>query len=156
MSACDDVEDCLRDGRSVDLARKVPVQKSAVASRVCTDQLWNLSHELGLAMTWESSFLPQNLAVRTRGPLQYKMASRRCVRPLWSAANAVRHQQCPKSATKAFTTSAVRGKEVAGADRDEMPNMRKAPREHVGKLTAPIVNPAGTLNQSLWETLMEA
>ncbi|KAK5163880.1 putative NADH-ubiquinone oxidoreductase 30.4 kDa subunit, mitochondrial [Saxophila tyrrhenica] len=70
------------------------------------------------------------------------MAGRQSLtRPLRSAATIARSQTAPSNATRAFTSTALRGKEIAGQHPD-LPNLRHAQRGAQGRLHVPIVNPA--------------
>ncbi|KAK4506595.1 hypothetical protein PRZ48_000327 [Zasmidium cellare] len=68
------------------------------------------------------------------------MASRSVARPMRAAIAAAKQTQ-PSNAVRAFATTATRAKELAG-DAKDLPNLRHAQRGPVGKLYAPIVNPA--------------
>lgn len=73
------------------------------------------------------------------------MASRSSVaRPLRAAVAAAKQSAQPSHAVRAFATTAGRAKELAG-DAKDLPNMRHAQRTAMGKLSAPIINPAGEI-----------
>lgn len=78
------------------------------------------------------------------------MASRSSLaRPMRAAVAAAKSSAQPSNAVRAFATTAGRAKELAG-DAKDLPNMRHAQRGPMGKLNAPIVNPAGeTLTEPL-------
>ena len=74
------------------------------------------------------------------------MVSQRLLsRPIRLATKAVRNGQSSAQASRAFATSTCRRKELA-VDTSGMPDMRHAPRGTIGKLEAPIVNPAGMID----------
>lgn len=59
-----------------------------------------------------------------------------------------RSGQIASNATRAFATSSCCRKELA-VDTSTIPNMRHAQRDTIGKLEAPIVNPAGRIRGSI-------
>ncbi|KAF2719208.1 hypothetical protein K431DRAFT_229117 [Polychaeton citri CBS 116435] len=69
------------------------------------------------------------------------MAARRITQPLRAVAEAAVRTARPNVAARAFTTSAIRGKELAG-DISDLPNLRHAQRGAQGIIHAAVINDA--------------